>query len=87
MRAAVIYSRVSDTKGRQSTERQLVDLARHTGRNDYQVLRIFSENVSGMTRNKNWAILEECIIFCIENQVDLLMVTEVSRLGRIHWRY
>lgn len=82
MKTAVIYSRVSDTRGRQSTERQLVDLGRYAGRNEYQVLRTFSENVSGMARNKNRAILEECITFCIDNQVDTLLLTEVSRLGR-----
>lgn len=82
MKTAVIYSRVSDSKGRQSTERQRVDLEHYAIRNGYKVIQTYSEQVSGMAKNKNRPILEECISFCIDNHIDTLLLTEVSRLGR-----
>lgn len=79
---AVIYSRVSSPGKRQSTERQLVDLDRYAERNDYLVIERFSENISGVKKNEDRSILEECIKFCISNQIDTLLLTEISRLGR-----
>lgn len=61
MKTAVIYSRVSDSKGRQSTERQRVDLEHYAIRNGYKVIQTYSEQVSGMAKNKNRPILEVTI--------------------------
>lgn len=81
-KTAVIYSRVSSPGKRQSTERQLVDLEKYAAYNSYQVLKCFSENISGVKKNENRKILQECINFCISNNVDTLLLTEISRLGR-----
>ena len=81
-KTAVIYSRVSSPGKRQSTERQLVDLEKYAEYNSYQVLKCFSENISGVKKNENRKILQECIDFCILNAVDTLLLTEISRLGR-----
>lgn len=82
MRIAVIYSRVSSPGKRQSTERQLVDLEKYAEQNGYQVIERFSEKISGVKKNENRKILQECISYCISNKVDTLLITEISRLGR-----
>lgn len=82
MRIAVIYSRVSSPGKRQSTERQFVDLEKYAEQNGYQVIEHFSEKISGVKKNENRKILQECISYCISNKVDTLLITEISRLGR-----
>ena len=81
---AVIYSRVSSQSVRQSTERQVVDLERFaTGRGD-KVVAVFEEKVSGRKANVDRPVLSRCLEYCIDpqNQVDMLLLSEISRLGR-----
>ena len=80
MKTAVIYARVSSTNDRQNTERQIADLSRYTKANGYDLLRTFEEKMSGAKENR--PVLEECIEFCITNQIGTLCVSEISRLGR-----
>ncbi len=80
----VIYSRVSSQSVRQSTERQGVDLERFaTGRGD-KVVAVFEEKVSGRKANVDRPVLSRCLEYCIDpqNQVDMLLLSEISRLGR-----
>ena len=80
----VIYSRVSSQSARQSTERQVVDLERFaTGRGD-KVVAVFEEKVSGRKANVVRPVLSRCLEYCIDpqNQVDMLLLSEISRLGR-----
>ena len=80
----VIYSRVSSQSARQSTERQIVDLERFaTGRGD-KVVAVFEEKVSGRKANVDRPVLSRCLEYCIDpqNQVDMLLLSEISRLGR-----
>ena len=80
----VIYSRVSSQSVRQSTERQVVDLERFaTGRGD-KVVAVFEEKVSGRKANVDRPVLSRCLEYCIDpqNQVDKLLLSEISRLGR-----
>lgn len=80
----VIYSRVSSQSVRQSTERQVVDLERFaTGRGD-KVVAVFEEKVSGRKANVDRPVLSRCLEYCIDpqNQVDILLLSEISRLGR-----
>lgn len=80
----VIYSRVSSQSVRQSTERQVVDLERFaTGRGD-KVVAVFEEKVSGRKANVERPVLSRCLEYCIDpqNQVDMLLLSEISRLGR-----
>lgn len=81
-RKAVIYSRVSSPGKRQSTERQFVDLERYAENVECLVIERFSEKISGVKKNEDRRILEQCINFCLEQQVDVLLLTEISRLGR-----
>lgn len=42
----------------------------------------YEEHISGATKNENRMVLMECINYCIEHQVNYLLVSELSRLGR-----
>lgn len=79
---AVIYARVSSTGDRQSTERQESDLWAYAERNDYAVVKVFQEHISGAKRNEERPVLCECLDYCINEHVDCLLISELSRLGR-----
>lgn len=78
----VIYARVSSTTDRQNTERQIFSLTNWAGKNDVEVDRVFSEKISGGKKNSERLILQECLNYCVENNVDILMVNALDRLGR-----
>ncbi|RHI29865.1 DNA resolvase [Bacteroides intestinalis] len=82
MKTAVIYARVSSVSDRQNTQRQIEDLARFASQNDYEVLKVSEEHISGATKNENRKVLMESLNFCIANKVDCLLLSELSRLGR-----
>ena len=82
MSNAVIYARVSSTGDRQSTERQVMDLTDYATTNGLTVQQTFEEHISGAKRNSERAVLNECFSFCQENGTDILLVSELSRLGR-----
>ena len=79
---AVIFARVSSVTDRQSTERQVVDLSNYAEKNDFQVVKVFEEKISGAKRNEEREILLECIDYCIDNNIDTLLTSELSRVGR-----
>lgn len=79
---AVIYARVSSTNDRQSTDRQVIDLRNYAERNGVEVVKVYEEHISGAKRNEERAILCECLDYCISNQIDTLLISELSRLGR-----
>ncbi len=75
---AVIYSRVS--KISQSTQRQVNDLYTVNG---FQVVKVFTESISGFTKSaEERPELQKAINYAKENNVEALMVHEMSRLGR-----
>lgn len=82
MKTAVIYSRVSSTSDRQSTERQVLDLKSYAIKNEFKVCRVFEEKISGAKKNEERTILMECIDYCITQKVDTLLTSELSRIGR-----
>lgn len=79
---AVIYARVSSTGDRQSTERQVVDLTEYAGKNGMAVIRTFEEHISGARKNKDRLVLNECLTYAVNNSVDIILISELSRLGR-----
>lgn len=79
---SVIYARVSSVGDRQSTTRQVEDLKSYSEKNGYEVQNIFEEHISGATKNKDRVVLNECLDFCIANATDILLLSELSRLGR-----
>ncbi len=52
MKKAVIYSRVSSTTDRQSTERQVLDLKSYAQKNEFKVCKVFEEKISGAKKNE-----------------------------------
>ena len=79
---AVIYARVSSTTDRQSTDRQIIDLKNYAQQNNIDVIKIFDEHISGAKKNDERMILRECLDFCFNNNIDTLLISELSRLGR-----
>lgn len=79
---AVIYSRVSSTTDRQNTERQVADLTLYAKYKGYEVAKIYEEKISGAKRNNERPILVEALNFCRSENCDILLVSELSRLGR-----
>ena len=79
---AAIYARVSSTGDRQSTERQVIDLTDYANRNAMTVCKTFEEHISGAKKNHERPVLLECLAFCVEEKIDVLLLSELSRLGR-----
>ena len=78
----IVYARVSSTDNRQDTSRQVTDLTQYANRNGIEVLRIFEEHISGAKRNEEREVLCKCLDYCFTNHVDVLLISELSRLGR-----
>ena len=51
-------------------------------RNDYQVLQVYEEHISGAKKNDERPVLLECLDYCKSNGIDCILVSELSRLGR-----
>lgn len=79
---AVIYARVSSVGDRQSTERQIVDLNQLASQIGARVVNVFEEHISGAKRNSERPVLCECLDYCFTHPVDILLLSELSRLGR-----
>lgn len=82
MKKAVIYARVSSVNDRQNTQRQVDDLTKSSTQNGYELVGIYQEHVSGAAKNENRMVLMECLDYCVNNKVDFLLLSELSRLGR-----
>jgi len=75
---AIIYSRVSTND--QSTSRQVNELKSVDG---YDVDKIFQETISGYTKSiEERPELQKAIHYAVKNNVEVIMVHEISRLGR-----
>lgn len=79
---AVIYARVSSTTDRQSTDRQVEDLKSYAEYSKMKVVKVFEEKVSGAKKNTERPILVEALSYCRTERIDMLLVSELSRLGR-----
>ena len=79
---AAIYARVSSLTERQSTDRQVIDLRNYAERNNIEVVKVYEEHISGAKKNEERPILCECLDYCIGKGLDMLLISELSRLGR-----
>lgn len=77
---AVIYARVSSEGDRQNTDRQVVDLKAYASLAGLEVVRVFTEKASGARDDR--PVLDECLDWCCEGNADILLLSEISRLGR-----
>ena len=81
-KTAVIYARVSSIGDRQSTDRQVKDLSDYAVYQKMEVRKVFEEHISGAKKNDERPVLCEAIKYCKDNHIDVLLVSELSRLGR-----
>lgn len=81
-RSAVIYARVSSENDRQGTTRQITDLESYASRENIKIEKIFQEHISGVKKIEERAVLQECLDYCCNNQIQILLLSEISRLGR-----
>ena len=77
---AAIFARVSTRQ--QNTDRQIHDLYVEAERQGWKVVGSFREVVSGTKRTKERPELTRLLTSCRAGQIDRVIVTEVSRLGR-----
>lgn len=82
MRQAVIYARVSSVGDRQSTDRQVLDLQEYVKSAKLDLVNTFEEHISGAKKNQERPVLTQAIDYCKENGVDMLLCSELSRVGR-----
>lgn len=78
-----IYARVSSLNDRQSTERQVMALSDYAKGQGYEISGIYEEHISGAAKDKK--VLSACLSDAKVNNVDLILVSELSRCGRAIW--
>lgn len=76
----VIYARVSTKL--QEYDRQLCELREYAKRMDYEIVKEFSEKVSGAKSISERQALTELLDFVETNKVDKVLIYECSRLSR-----
>jgi len=81
-KTAVIYARVSSIGDRQNTDRQISDLLDYVEYQKLELCKIYEEHVSGAKKNVERPVLQQAIEYCKANSVGILLVSELSRLGR-----
>ena len=85
MTSAIIFTRCSSSgslEGRQDTTRQLEDLMAYAMANHINVVKTYEEHISGAKANKERPLLQEALTFCLDNNIDMILISELSRLGR-----
>ena len=75
-----IYARVS-TQG-QEYDRQLSELREYADRMGYEVVKEFSEKVSGAKKVEERAALVELLSYVEDHHIDKVLIYECSRLSR-----
>jgi DNA invertase Pin-like site-specific DNA recombinase len=77
---AIIFARTS--KKNQNVERQISDLQEVAKKENYNVVKVIQEKISGSTKNEHRKGISELLTYIESNPVDFVLTTEVSRLGR-----
>ena len=72
---AVIYTSVSSEE-----DRHVLDLQAFASGAGLTVARVFTEKASGTQDER--PVLAECLDWCCEGNADILLISEISRLGR-----
>ena len=85
MKTAICFTRCSSSgslEGRQDTTRQVEDLKAFAEANHIKVIKTYEEHKSGGLTNKERPLLQEALTFCLDNHIDIILISELSRLGR-----
>ena len=76
----VILSRVSTQN--QDNQRQINELTDYSKNRNWDVVKVFEEKISGITKNEERPILMDMITFIQKNNIDKVLCWELSRIGR-----
>mgnify|MGYP003504037653 CR=1 FL=1 len=76
----VIYARVSTST--QDYTRQITELRTYAWKQNYQIVKEFSEKISGGKKIEERAAIKELLDFVKSNKVEKVLVYECSRLSR-----
>ena len=76
----VIYARVSTSA--QDYTRQITELRKHAKKQNYEIVKEFSEKISGGKKVEERAAIKEMLDFVKFNKVDKVLIYECSRLSR-----
>lgn len=82
MKRVCLYARVSSSNGTQDYQRQISDLTAFANQNNYEVVKVFAEQVSGTKKNSERPALMEMIEFVKCNAIQKVLCLECSRIGR-----
>ena len=75
-----IFGRTSTQE--QDYHRQIVDMQKVADRNDYKIVSVITEKISGAKTNEERAGIQQLINEAKSGKFQKVLVTEVSRLGR-----
>ena len=76
----VLYARVSTSA--QDYTRQITELRNYAWKQNYQIVKEFSEKISGGKKIEERAAIKELLDFVKSNNVEKVLVYECSRLSR-----
>ena len=76
----VLLCRVSTVS--QDYERQITELTAYAASQKIEIVKIFANKISGAKKNEDRPEIIEMIQYIRENQIDKVLVLEISRLGR-----
>ena len=76
----VIYARVSTST--QDYTRQITELRKYAKKQDYEIVKEFSEKISGGKKIEERVAIKELLDFVSQNKVEKVLVYECSRLSR-----
>ena len=76
----VLYARVSTSA--QDYTRQITELRNYAWKQNYKIVREFSEKISGGKKIEERAAIKELLDFVKSNKVEKVLVYECSRLSR-----
>ena len=60
----------------------MIDLTDYAHKSSMTICKTFEEHISGAKKNHERPVLQECLSFCVDEKVDVLLLSELSRLGR-----
>ena len=76
----VLYARVSTSA--QDYTRQVTELRKYAKKQNYEIVKEFSEKISGAKKIEERAAIKELLDFVCQNKVEKVLVYECSRLSR-----
>lgn len=76
----VLYARVSTSA--QDYTRQITELRKYAKKQNYEIVKEFSEKISGGKKIEERAAIKELLDFVKDNKVEKVLVYECSRLSR-----